>query len=152
MFVNFVATLPDKHGPTEDNGTKTVLTAGGYSIPRKMPLLFPIETLSPNTKRFLYQYDCDCVPIFENPLGHFQAIEELAQLWGVQPSPTSPANSPIGSPATNDPNPIVTLPRKYSFCIYFTQYRYKTKNSYRFNHGQNFWEYGVNRAVRTQFR
>ena len=95
--VNFVATLPDKHVSTEDNGTKTVLTAGGYSVPRKMPLLFPydIDTLSPDTKRLLYRYDCDCVPIFENQLGHFQAIEELAQLWGIQPSPTSPATSPI---------------------------------------------------------
>ena len=110
MFVNFVATLPDKYVSTEDNGTKTVLTAGGYSVPRKMPLLFPydIETLSPDTKRLLYRYDCDCVPIFENQLGQFQAIEELAQLWGIQPSPTSPATSPIGSPATNDPSPIVT--------------------------------------------
>ena len=106
MFVNFVATLPDKYVSTEDNGTKTVLTAGGYSVPRKMPLLFPydIDTLSPDTKRLLYQYDCDCVPIFENQLGQFQAIEELAQLWGIQPSPTSP----IGSPATNDPSHFVT--------------------------------------------
>ena len=110
MFVNFVATLPDKYVSTEDNGTKTVLTAGGYSVPRKMPLLFPydIDTLSPDTKRLLYRYDCDCVPILENQLGQFQAIEELAQLWGIQPSPTSPATSPIGSPATNEPSPIVT--------------------------------------------
>ena len=110
MFVNFVATLPDKYVSTEDNGTKTVLTAGGYSVPRKMPLLFPydIDTLSPDTKRPLYRYDCDCVPIFENQLGQFQAIEELAQLLGIQLSPTSPATSPIGSPATNDPSPIVT--------------------------------------------
>ena len=43
MFVNFVATLPDKYVSTEDNGTKTVLTAGGYSVPRKMPLLFPYD-------------------------------------------------------------------------------------------------------------
>ena len=28
--------------------------------------------------------------------------------------------------------------------------RYKTKNSYRFNHGQNVLDYGVNRAVRTK--
>ena len=110
MFVNFVATLPDKYVSPEDNGTKTVLTAGGYSVPRKMPLLLPydIDTLSQDTKRLLYRYDCECVPIFENQLGHFQAIEELAQLWGIQPSPTSPATSPIGSPATNDPSPIVT--------------------------------------------
>ena len=110
MFVNFVATLPDKYVSTENNGTKTVLTAGGYSVPRKMPLLFPsdIDTLSPGTKRLLYRYDCDCVPIFENQLGQFQAIEELAQLWGIQPSPTSPATSPIGSPAANDPSPFVT--------------------------------------------
>ena len=110
MFVNFVATLPEKYVSSEDNGTKTLLTAGGYSVPRKMPLLFPydIDTLSPDTKRLLYRYDCDCVPIFENQLGQFQAIEEQAQLWGIQPSPTSPATSPIGSPATNDPSPFVT--------------------------------------------
>ena len=110
MLVNFVATLPDKYVSTEDNGTKTVLTAGGYSVPRKMPLLFPydIDTLSPDTKRLLYRNDCDFVPIFENQLGHFQAIEELAQPWGIQPSPTSAATSPIGSPATNDSSPIVT--------------------------------------------
>ena len=40
MFVNFVGTLADKYLSTEDNGTKTVLTAGGYSVPQKMPLLF----------------------------------------------------------------------------------------------------------------
>ena len=89
---------------------KIVLTAGGYSVPRKMLLLFPydIDTLSPDTMRLLYRYDCDCVPIFENQLGQFQAIEELAQLWGIQPSPTSLATSPIGSPATNNPSPFVT--------------------------------------------
>ena len=64
-------------------------------------------TLSPDKKR-LFRYDCDCVPIFENQLGQFQAIEELAQLWGIQSSPTSPATSSIGSPATNNPSPIVT--------------------------------------------
>ena len=75
-----------------------------------MPLLLPydIDTLSSNTKRLLYRYDCKCVFIFENQFGHFQAIEELAQLWGIQLSPTSPATSPIGSLATNDPSPIVT--------------------------------------------
>ena len=111
MFVNFVATLPDEYVSTEDNGTKTVLTAGGYSVPRKTPLLFPydFDTLSPDTKRLFYRYDCDCVPIFENQLDHFQAIEGLVQLCGVQPSPTSPATSPIGSPATNDSSPIGTL-------------------------------------------
>ena len=110
MFVNFVATLPDKYVSTGDNGTKIVLTAGGYSVPRKMPLFFPydIDTLSPDTKRLLYRYDCDCLPIFENQLGHFQAKEELAQLLGNQPSLTSPATSPIGSSATNDPSPIDT--------------------------------------------
>ena len=110
IIVNFVATLPDKYASTENNGTKTVLTAGGYSVPRKVPRLFPydIDTLSPDTKRLLYRYDCDRVPIFENQLGPFQTIEQLAQLWGIQPSPTSPATSPIGSMATNDPSPIVT--------------------------------------------
>ena len=108
--MNFVATLPYKYVSTEDNGTKTVLTAGGYSVPRKMPLLFPyeIDTPSPDTKRLLYRYDCDCAPIFENQLDQFLAIEELAQLWGIKPSPTSPATSSIGSPATNDPSPFVT--------------------------------------------
>ena len=111
MLVHLIATLPDKYVSKEDNGLITVLTAGGYSVPRKLLLLFlfDIETPpSPDTKGLLYRYDCDCVPIFENQLGHFQAIEELAQLWGIQPSPTSPATSPIGSPATNDPRPIVT--------------------------------------------
>ena len=110
MFVNFVATLPDKYVSTEDTGTKTVPKDGGYSVPPKMPLLFPldIDTFSPDTKRLLYRYDWFCVPIFENQLGHFQAIEELAQLWGIQPSEISPSTSPIGSPATNDPSPFVT--------------------------------------------
>ena len=42
-----------------------------------MPLLFPYDfaTLSPDTKRILYRYDCDCEPIVENQLGHFQANE-----------------------------------------------------------------------------
>ena len=56
-FVNFVATLPDRS--TEENFTKTVLTADGYSEPRKMPFLFPydIDTLSPNAKRVLCRDD-----------------------------------------------------------------------------------------------
>ena len=109
-----------------------------------MPLIFrnDIDTLSADTKRLLYGYDCDCVPIFENQLGHFQAIEQLAKLWGIQPSPTSPATLPIGSPAANNPKPPCYAGKK----------RYKTKISYRFNQGQNVLEYGVNRALRTKFR
>ena len=42
IFINFVATLPDKYVSTEDNGTKTVLTAVGHSVPRKMPLFSPM--------------------------------------------------------------------------------------------------------------
>ena len=42
MFLNFVATLPDKYVSTEENGTKIVLTAGGYSVPRKRPLFSPM--------------------------------------------------------------------------------------------------------------
>ena len=106
----FFAPLPINYVSTEDNGTKTLLTARGYSVPRKMPLMFPygIDTLSPDTKRLLYQYGCDGVAIFENQLGHFQVIEELAQLWEIQPSPTSQAISSKRSPTTNDTSPIVT--------------------------------------------
>ena len=42
MFVIFVATLPDKYVSTNDNGTKPVLTAGGYRVSLTMPLLSPM--------------------------------------------------------------------------------------------------------------
>ena len=49
-----------------------------------------MDTLPDEIKRFSYQYDCDCVPLFENRLGAYQACDDLGNLWGIKTSPSSP--------------------------------------------------------------
>ena len=40
-------------------------------------------------RRILYIYDCDCVPLFENQFGTYQAYENLVDMWGAKSSPSS---------------------------------------------------------------
>ena len=48
------------------------------------------ETLPEEVRRILYRYDCDCVPLFDNQLGTYQAYENLGDMCGVKSSPSSP--------------------------------------------------------------
>ena len=48
-----------------------------------------MDTLPEETKRILYRYDCECVPLFENQLGAYQACDDLANLWEISSSPDS---------------------------------------------------------------
>ena len=70
IFINFIATLPDKK-ESEDCG-RTFITSGGFVPPLSLthPLYtYDIVTLPKETRTILYKYDCDCVPFFENQLG-----------------------------------------------------------------------------------
>ena len=71
-----------------------------------------MDTLPEETKRILYRYDCECVPLFENQLGAYQACDDLANLWGISSSPDSPdCESTLSSLTTTpaiDPSPTVT--------------------------------------------
>ena len=90
-IIDFVATLPGKRLPTHGS----VITSGGIVIPQKLQSCEPqdIATLPDETKQLLCKYDCDCVQLFENQLGAQNARDNLASLWGIQLSPTSPASS-----------------------------------------------------------
>ena len=46
-----------------------------------------MDTLPEENKRNLYSYDCECVPLFENQLGAYQACDDLANLLGISSSP-----------------------------------------------------------------
>ena len=71
------------------------------------------ETLPEVVRRILYRNDCDCVPLFENQLGTYQAYENLGDMWGVKSSPSSPDSQPpsvsFSVPTTSavDPRPTV---------------------------------------------
>ena len=62
----------------------------------------------------------ECVPLFENQLGAYQACDNLANLWGISSSPDSPdSESTLASfPQTPaiDPSPTVTPVPSPSLC------------------------------------
>ena len=59
-----------------------------------------IGKLPEKTKQII-KYDSDCVPLSEKKFGAQDARDNLTSLWGIQLSPTSPANSSRHSvPAT----------------------------------------------------
>ena len=73
-----------------------------------------MESLPDDVKRILFRYDFDCVALFGNQLGAYQACENLADMWGIKPSPCSPENQSqldsASSPVTPavDPSPRLT--------------------------------------------
>ena len=90
-IIDFVATLPGKNLPAHGS----IITSGGLVPPQQLQSCEPqdIATLPDETKQLLFKYDCDCVPLFENQLGAQDARDNLASLWGIQLSPTSPSSS-----------------------------------------------------------
>ena len=72
------------------------------------------ETLPEEVRRILYKYDCNCVPLFENQLGTYQAYDEnLGDIWGVKSSPSSPDSQPpsvsVSVPTTPAVDPCPTF-------------------------------------------
>ena len=111
LFINAIAALPEKTEPAESS----VITSGGHLPPKTIPQMHSTEeTLPEEVRRILYRYDCDCVPLFENQLGTFQAYENLGDMWGVKSSPSSPDSQPpsvsVSVPTTPavDPSPTFT--------------------------------------------
>ena len=111
LFIKAIAALPEKTEPAESS----IITSGGHLPPKTIPqMLSTEETLPEEVRRVLYRYDCDCVPLFENQFGTYQAYENLGDMWGVKSSPSSPdSQSPsvsVSVPTTPavDPSPTFT--------------------------------------------
>ena len=73
-----VASLPEKTEPAECSFIKSV----GYLPPKVLPTVqhLHIEPLPDNVKRTLFRYDCDCVPLFGNQIGAYQACKNLIDM------------------------------------------------------------------------
>ena len=71
LFINAIASLPEKTEPAECS----LITSGGHLPPKALPTFqhFDMESIPNDVKRILFRYDCDCVPLFENQLGAYQA-------------------------------------------------------------------------------
>ena len=110
LLINAIAALPEKTDPSECS----ILTSGGHLPANVLPAFQDcnMDTLPEETKRILYRYDCECVPLFENQLGAYQACDDLANLWGISSTPDSPnSESTLSSLPTTpaiDPSPTVT--------------------------------------------
>ena len=105
-----IAALPEKTDPSES----TIVTSDGQLPANVLPAFQDcnMDTLPEELKRIFYRYDCDCVPLFENQLGAYQACDDLGNSWGIKTSPSFPdsettlANLPT-IPAV-DPSPTAT--------------------------------------------
>ena len=121
LFINAIAAPPEKSEPAESS----IITSGGHLPPKTIPQMHSTEeSLPEEVRRILYRYDCDCVPLFENQLGTYQAYENLGDMWGVKSSPSSPDSQPpsvsVSVPLTPavDPSPTFTpTPSPYSLKI-----------------------------------
>ena len=71
LFINAIASLPEKTEPAECS----LIISGGHLPPKTLPTFqhLGMESLPDDVKRILFRYDCDCVPLFENQLGAYQA-------------------------------------------------------------------------------
>ena len=109
IFINFIATLPDKKESEDCGGT--FITSGGF-----VPLLslthplypYDIVTLPKESQTILYKYYCDCVPFIVKQLGVVRACNDLADLWGLPHSPLSPPRTP-GCVSTTTSHPSATV-------------------------------------------
>ena len=110
LLINAIAAPPEKTDPSECS----MITSGGHLTAKVLPAFqyCNMDTLPEETKRILYRYDCECVPLFENQLGGYQACDDLANLWRISSSPDSPdCESTLSGLRTTpaiDPSPTVT--------------------------------------------
>ena len=118
LLIKAIAAVPEKTDPSECS----IITSGGY-LPAKVLPAFQdcnMDTLPEEIKRILYRFDCECVPLFENQLGAYQACDDLANLRGISSSPDSPdSESTLSSLPTTpsiDPSRTATpAPSPYLF-------------------------------------
>ena len=80
LLIVATAALPEKTDPSDS----TIITSGGHQPANVLPAFQDcnMDTLPDEIKRIFYRYDCDCVPLFENQLGAYQACDGLGNLWG----------------------------------------------------------------------
>ena len=110
LLLNSIAALPEKIDPSES----TIITSGGHLPANVLPAFQDcnMDTSPDEIKRIFYRYDCDCVPLFENQLGAYEASNDLGSLWGIKTSPSSPdSETTLASLPTTpavDPSPTVT--------------------------------------------
>ena len=85
--LNAIAVLPEKNDPSES----TFITSGGHLPANVLPAFQDrnMDTLLDEIKRFFSRYHCDCVLLFENQLGVYQAFDNLGNLWGINTSLSS---------------------------------------------------------------
>ena len=78
LLINAIAALPEKKDPSDCS----IITSGGHLPAKVLPTVHDCDTdtLPEETKPILYRYDCECVPLFENQLGAYQACDDLANL------------------------------------------------------------------------
>ena len=71
LFINAIASLPEKTELAECS----LIISGGHLPPKTLPTFqhLGMESLPDDVKRISFRYDCDCVPLFENQLGAYQA-------------------------------------------------------------------------------
>ena len=90
FFINAIASSPVKTEPAECS----FITSGGHLAPKTLPTFqhLGMKSFPDDVKPILFRYDCNCVPLFENQLGAYQACENLADMCGIKLSPCSPEN------------------------------------------------------------
>ena len=100
---NLIATFPEKKESEDCDGT-----SGGFVLPSLLtypPYPYDVVTLPKETRTILCNYDCYCVPFFENQLGVVRACNDLADLGGLIHSSESPPPTPgCVSTATSGPS------------------------------------------------
>ena len=138
LFINPIAALPEKMEPAESS----IIISGGHLPPKTIPQMHSTEEKLPEeVRRIFYKYDCDCVPLFENQLGTYQAYENLGDMWGVKSSPSSPESQPpsvsVSVPITPlvDPSPTFTPTPSPSL---FEDFQWKNKISDNFANTSQF--------------
>ena len=111
LFINAIAALPEKTEPAECS----IISSRGRLPPKTVPQVLSTEEVLPEeVRRILYRYECDCVPLFENQHGTYQAHKNSGDMWGVKSSPSSPNSQPpsasVSVPITHavDPSPTFT--------------------------------------------
>ena len=106
IFVNFIATLPDKKESEDCGGIFITSSCFVLFLSLTHPLYpYDLVTLAKENQTILCKYDCNCVTFFENQLGVVRACNDLTNLWGLSHSPESPPPKPgCVSTQTSDPS------------------------------------------------
>ena len=118
--------MPGKNLPAHGS----IISSGGLVPPQQqLQLCEPqdIATLPDEAKQLLFKYDCDCEPLFENQLGAQDARDNLASLWGIQLSATSPTSSSRQSLPTTPLSDLALQQRLKAQARHFSQHSVEIK-------------------------